>query len=72
MYFKGIIARPNKLIPTNTERNNLIVRLKDEGLTLRQISEHPEVIKLSNRRILTLSRVAQIYRKTKGGDKDGN
>lgn len=67
----SIIAQYRKPIPENKKRNDLIVQLKESGLTYKEISLHPQVIKLSNNQILTLSRVAQIYRKRKGGDKDG-
>lgn len=62
----------NTAIPPKTERNELIVRLKDSGMSLEEITNHPEVIKLSDNKILTFGRVSQIYTKAKGGDKDGN
>ena len=68
-----LFTRKSTLIPPKTERNELIVELKDSGLTLEEIRYHPKVVRLSGHRILTFGRVAQIYRneKRKGGDKDG-
>lgn len=67
-----LFTHKNTAIPPKTERNELIVRLKDSGKSLEEIANHPEVVRFSDNKILTLGRVSQIYRKTKGGDKDGN
>lgn len=73
MFLTSIIQHKRKPNPPKTERNKLIVYLRDSGHTLKEISHNPDVIKLSDNVILTLSRVAQIYRTTKkGGDKDGS
>lgn len=63
----SIIAQHSKPIPTRRKRNELIVELRDAGSTLYEIANHPKIIELSDHKILTLSRVAQIYRKTKRG-----
>jgi len=65
MFLTSIIQHKRKPNPPKTERNKLIVHLRDSGYTLKEVAHNPDVIKLSDNVILTLSRVAQIYRNTK-------